>query len=59
MMACCRGRILATSVDAHDETALTAAHEELKRERQRADAPSTRLQETLREIDALTRAGVR
>jgi hypothetical protein len=46
-------------VDAHDETALTAAHEELKRERQRAAKLSTRLQETLREIDALTRAGVR
>lgn len=41
---------------AHDENALTVAQEELRRERQRADALAARLQETLREIDALTRA---
>jgi signal transduction histidine kinase len=43
-------------VDAHDETALTAAQEALRRERQRADALAARLQETLREIDVLTHA---
>jgi signal transduction histidine kinase len=43
-------------VDAHDEQALTVAQEELRRERERADALAARLQDTLREIDALTRA---